>query len=123
MESNIKRNELEKRVYQWVLDLLKCAQSLPKDVSTQVIAKQLIRSGTSVGANYVEAQAASSRKDFANFLHYALKSADESRYWLTLLRDLGSGDAQKCEKLYHEIIEVANILGASLRTLKQREVK
>ncbi len=104
----------------WVLALVKYVDSLPKDRSCDVIANQLLRSGTSVGANYVEAQAASSKKDFTNFTHRALKSANESKYWLALLRDLKKGDAKHIERLLEESQAIANILAKSLMTLKNR---
>ena len=73
------KTELKLRIYNWVLKLIKIIDELPKDNSSKIIANQLIRSGTSVGANYIEAQSASSKKDFTNFLHHSLKSANESR--------------------------------------------
>ncbi|MDD3888139.1 MAG: four helix bundle protein, partial [Patescibacteria group bacterium] len=57
-----------------------------------IISKQLLRSGTSILANYVEANSASSKKDFINFFTHSLKSANESKVWLTLLRDLNKGN-------------------------------
>ena len=72
--------EIKKRIYNWILKLIKFINSLPKNTSSQIIAKQLLRSGTSIGANYIEAQAASSKKDFINFIHHSLKSANESKF-------------------------------------------
>jgi len=74
------KKDLQERIYAWVLDLVNFVDGLPKDSSARIIANQLLRSGTSVGANYVESQAGSSRKDFANFLSISLKSANESKY-------------------------------------------
>jgi len=59
--------EFKKRLYQWVLKLIKFISKLPKDQICEVMGKQLLRSGTSVLANYVEASSASSKKDFINF--------------------------------------------------------
>ena len=73
------KTELKLRIYNWVLKLIKIIDELPKDNSSKIIANQLIRSCTSVGAYYIEAQSASSKKDFTNFLHHSLKSANESR--------------------------------------------
>lgn len=66
--SNLKMN-LKKRVYNWVLRLIKFIDKLPNDSICQIMGKQLLRSGTSVLANYIEANSASSKKDFINF-HY-----------------------------------------------------
>jgi len=67
--------------------LLKFVDKLPKSSVVDIIIKQLIRSGTSILANYIEANSASSRKDFINFFTHSLKSSNESKVWITLLRD------------------------------------
>jgi len=85
---NVKfKNEFKKRLYNWVLRLIKFIDKLPKDSICSVMGKQLMRSGTSILANYIEANSASSKKDFINFFTHSLKSANESKVWLTLLRD------------------------------------
>jgi len=86
------KNEFKARVYRFILKLVKFIDKLPKDTSSEIFAKQILRSGTSIGANYIEAQAASSRKDFINFFHHSLKSANESKFWLAILKDTGKGD-------------------------------
>ena len=65
---------------------------LAVEQTSRIINDQLLRSATSIGANVIEAQAASSRKDYTNFFAYALKSANECKFWLGLLRDSGRGD-------------------------------
>lgn len=87
---------------------------------TQRIVDQLFRSGGSIGANYIEAKASSSRKDFANFLHHSLKSANESKFWLAVLRDNSRGDVSRVNLLLKELLEIANMLGASILTVKGR---
>ena len=77
-----------------------------------------MRSSTSIGANIVEAKGASSKRDFANFFGYSLKSANESLYWLGLLRDAKGIKNQQLDYLLKETKELANILGASLLTIK-----
>lgn len=84
------------------------------------MANQVIRSGTSVGANYIEAQCASSKKDFINFLHHSLKPANESKFWLALLRDTGKLNKDTASSLLIELDEISRILGASLLTAKGR---
>ena len=113
--------ELKKRIYSWVLDLVKFIDKLPNDRTTDVISKQLLRSSTSVGANYIEAQAASSKKDFTNFFHHSLKSANESKFWLAILRDSGKASTKDIQVILDEITEVANILGSSILTLKGKK--
>jgi len=114
------KNDLKIRIYRWILKLVKAIDQLPKDNSSQIMANQVIRSGTSVGANYIEAQCASSKKDFINFLHHSLKSANESKFWLALLRDTGKLNKDAANDLLSELDEISRILGASLLTAKGR---
>ena len=115
------KNDFKRRIYCFVLDLIKFIDGLPRDSVCKIISNQLLRSGTSVLANYVEAQAASSKKDFTNFFHHALKSANESLMWLTLLRDLNKGDKEKIAYLLGELTEIAKILASSILTLKGKK--
>jgi four helix bundle protein len=87
-----------------------------------VIAKQLLRSATSIGANIIEAQAGSSRKDFTNFFSYALKSANESKFWLGLLRDSNKASTDAIIPVITETTELANILASSILTLKGKKI-
>ncbi len=113
--------EFKKRLYDWVLRLIKFIDTLSLDATSKVIANQLLRSGTSVLANYIEAGAASSRKDFTNFFHHSLKSANESKIWLTLLKDTGKGNKEEIVWLIGELEQIANILASSILTLKGRK--
>jgi four helix bundle protein len=116
------KRDLKQRAYYYALDVIKFLDSLDKrDYSVQVMSKQLLRSATSVGANIIEAQAGSSKKDFTNFFSHALKSANESKFWLCLLRDSQKADKEKAEKLPQETTELANILGSSLLTLRGKK--
>lgn len=115
------KNEFKKRLYSFVLKMIKLVGKLPKNVSNEIIIKQLIRSGTSILANYVEAIASSSRKDFTNFFHYSLKSANESKVWLALLKDTNSGYDDEISFLLNELKEISNIFGTSILTLKGRK--
>ncbi len=101
--------------------MVRFLDKLPRDAITQRISDQLFRSGGSIGANYIEAQASSSKKDFANFFHHALKSANESKFWLALLRDTRRGDPKELDYLPKELQEIAKIFGSSLLTLKNKK--
>ena len=114
------KNEFKKRLYDWVLRLIKFIDKLPKDSVCSVMGKQLLRSGTSILANYIEANSASSKKDFINFFTYSLKSANESKVWLSLLKDTNKGEQNELKWLLGELIEVANILASSIITLKDK---
>ena len=106
------------RSYQFALKTIKLIDKLPNDVATQTIAKQLLRASTSIGANIIEAQSGSSRKDFTNFFNHALKSANETKYWLDLLKDSGKVDKENIDILIKEAKELSNILCSSVLTLK-----
>jgi len=114
-------NELRKRIYQWVLKLIRLLDTLDRrDPLCRVARDQLMRSGTSVGANYFEAIAGCSKKDFTNYLNHSLKSSNESKFWLGLLRDADKGNSQIVRELLKELIEIAKIFGSSIRTLRSR---
>lgn len=120
IEQNLK-NDAKIRAYKFALNVIKFIDALNKrDYGVEVMIKQLLRCATSIGANIIEAQAASSRKDFINFLHYALKSANETKFWLGLLKDSGKSAADQTDPLLKECIELSNILGSSLITLKSK---
>jgi len=113
--------EFKKRLYSWVLRLIKFLDRLPKDSVSSIMGKQLIRSGTSVLANYIEANSASSKKDFINFFTHSLKSANESKVWLCLLRDTDKGDKKELEWLLGELVEISNVIASSILTLKGKK--
>ena len=84
------------------------------------IKDQLIRSTTSIGANVVEAKSASSLRDYIKFFEIALKSANETKYWLIIAGEL-STNKEEAKLLLKETCEIANILAASLLTLKGKK--
>src|SRR3990167_7039934 len=118
MDNKEYKQQLLNRVTQYGRDSIKFTDSLPNKRSCWVIGDQYLRSGTSVGANVVEAQASSSKRDFVNFLTHALKSANESKYWLILLEDVKDVNQNERQKLLKEADELAKILGSSTATLK-----
>ena len=114
------KKDLKIRAYFYALDIIKFIDKLnSKDFIIGTISKQLIRSTTSIGANIIEAQAASTKKDFANFFSYSLKSANESKFWLGLLRDSGKANKDNVNILLKETNDLSNILGASIVTLRK----
>lgn len=115
------KEEFKRKIYQLIIDLVRFLDSLDeKDTVIKTSKNQLVRSGTSIGANYIEAQAASSRKDFTIFFTHALKSTNESLFWLSLLRDCQKAPKEQTNKFIDRFKEIANILGSSILTLKGR---
>ena len=112
------KKEFKKRLYRFVLKLIEFIDEFAKDRVTLIICDQLIRSATSILSNYIEGQAASSKRDFINFFNHSLKSANESKVWLALLRDSGRADKEKVDWFLKELNEIANIFASSILTLK-----
>ena len=115
------KEDFKKRLYSFTLKLIEFLDKLPKDNVSKRLGDQLLRSGTSIIANYVEGQAASSKKDFTNFFNISLKSANESKLWLALLRDTKRTGIKEVEWLLKELGEIANIFGSNLLTLKGKK--
>ncbi len=112
--------DFKKRLYQFTLRLIVLLDRLPGDMVSRRIGDQLLRSGTSVIGNYVEGQAASSKKDFAKYLNIALKSANESKLWTAILKDTKRIPPQSSVWFLKELEELSNILARSILTLKQK---
>lgn len=117
-----RKSEIKYRAAYFSLNIISFVESFPSRKTFWILGDQLLRSATSVGANIVEAQAASSRKDFIRFYDIALKSANETRYWLFLLKESNllttNPEFTKIKSLQDEACELGKILGASLLTLK-----
>jgi four helix bundle protein len=77
-----------------------------------------LRSGTSILANYVEGQCASSKKDFANFINHSLKSTNESKMWFALLRDSKRAKSEEVKWFLDELDEYSKIFASSILTIK-----
>lgn len=86
------KTDLKGRCYKFSLDVIAFIDTLPNQRSCWLIADQLLRSAMSVGANLIEGSAASSRLEFKKYHETALKSANETKYWLSLLKDSGKFD-------------------------------
>lgn len=112
------KKEFKKRLYEFTLKLIEFIDGLPNDNVSRRIGDQLLRSGTSIIGNYIEGQSASSKKDFTNYFNTSLKSANESKLWLALLRDSKRAKAQDVIWFLRELDEIANIFGSSILTLK-----
>ncbi len=114
------KTELKYRCYYFSIEIIHLLEPLPEKRVFWVIADQLLRSATSIGANIVEAKSASSKRDFLKFYEIALKSSNETKYWLGLLRDATNTDKDKINKLLKEVDEISKILSASVLTMKNK---
>lgn len=114
------KTDLKLRCYKFSLDIIKLTDALPNKRSAWIITDQLIRSATSIGANLIEARASSSRLEFKKFYEISLKSSNECKYWLCLLRDTKLSDKEKIEKLLSEVTELSNMIAKAVITLKKK---
>ena len=117
--SNLK-NEFRERCYRYSLSVINLIKELPEKRVYWTLSDQLLRSATSIGANIVEAKSASSKRDYIKYYEISLKSANETKYWLGLLRDGLDIDASIINKLLKETGEISNIIASSLLTMKIR---
>ena len=122
-DKNNFKGGFKNRLYKWVLKLLQFIDNLPKDNMSRILSDQLIRSSTSTLANYVEAHSSSSKKDFAHYFRISLRSANESKVWLALLRDTKRGKNELINELIGESQEIAAILASSLITMNKKAGK
>jgi len=113
--------EFKKRLYNFVLKLIKFINQLPKINVCRVIGDQLLRNGTSILGNYIEATASSLRKDFTNYFNHSLKSSNESKLWLVLLRDSGNASSKTVDWFLKELDEISKIFGSNILTLKGKK--
>ena len=115
------KEKFKQRLYDFTLKLIEFLDSLPKDNVSRRIGDQLLRSGTSILGNYVEGHSASSKKEFTNFFTTSLKSANESKLWLTLLRDSKRAKPEETTWFLKELDEISNIFASSILTLKGKK--
>lgn len=119
MQSNEEfRKKLIQRAFTLARNIIGLTDQFPNKRSAWVITDQLIRAATSIGANIIEAQAASSKRDFVNFLTHALKSGNETKFWLALSKDIVPSKIEEISSLLKEVDELVKILGSSISTLK-----
>jgi four helix bundle protein len=115
-QANPKLYDLEDRTYAFARKVRAFVKTLPRTICNIEDVKQVVRSSGSVGANYIEANEALSKKDFAMRIRICRKEAKESRYWLRLLDTRASGQAEaEREKLIQESTELMKIFAAILR--------
>jgi four helix bundle protein len=114
----VKNNDLLKRTFDFGVNCLKFLRKLPNDPESKLIRFQLGKSSTSLGANYEESQAGSSRADFKNKVKIALREARETYYWLKILEELDGYNSEEFKNLLKESAELKNIFAAIVNNTK-----
>jgi four helix bundle protein len=113
MEENI----ILSKTYDFALRIIELYKYLSKEKKEYTLSKQILRSGTSVGANSEEAAGSISKKDFRAKFFIAYKEARETHYWIRLLRDSDYIDSKLASSLLTDIDEILRIIGAILKTV------
>ena len=122
--ANFKNNyDLEERVARFGEEIILFCRRVKKDPIVLPLLVQLIKSATSIGANYMEANGASSRKDFANKIYLAKKEAQETNYWLRMLSVYYPNELEKLQKYRQESHEFTLIFHKIVRTIKDKDSK
>ncbi len=110
---------IQQKSRDFAIRIIRCYQYLDEQKHEHVMSKQLLRSGTSIGANTRESKNAQSRMDFLHKLSIALKEADETGYWLDLLHATDYLDDQMFESLNNDCVEIIKMLTAIIKKLKE----
>ncbi len=117
-----KDNILYDKSYLFAIRVVKLSQFLVKEKKEYILSKQILRSGTSIGALVSESKYAQSRADFINKLMVALKEANETQYWINLLYDTDYITEQMHKSLYSDIDEIISLLVAITKTIKNKGI-
>ena len=117
------RDQMRERTKKFALRIIRMSSALPRKREADVLGRQVLRSGTSIGANYRESLRASSRRHFLTIIETALREADETDYWLELIVESGFLKPSRMGPLMQECRELVAILSATARTTRQRTPK
>ena len=112
----MQNNNLLDRTFKFGVNCIIFLRTLPRDFEYNVIKLQLTKSSTSIGANYEESQAGSSKADFKNKVRISLREARESNYWLRVIKALERSENEQLESLIQESKELKNILWTLYQT-------
>lgn len=118
MTDNDTKYDLEERTAKFGESIIKFCKSLIQNTINKPVINQLVRSATSIGANYMEANSASSRKDFKNKIYICKKETQETKHWLRMLSVCESLRKDEIRKLWNETQELTLIFGKIISSLK-----
>ena len=119
-EKNMDEKTFKARTKKLAIAIIKQVDKLPRSLATDVIARQLVRSGTSIGANYRAACRAKSTPDMINKLKIVEEESDETEYWFELLTEAGLISKSQIADIYKETDEILAMTIASIKTLRAR---
>lgn len=113
--------DLESRTLQFSNEIIVLVKKLNRDVINSPLINQLVKSATSIGANYCEANGASSKKDFHNKIYICKKECKETKYWLEIIAEANQEQKEECKKLWKEAQELTLIFSKIALTLKNNK--
>ncbi len=119
----MRKNDLLERAFKFGVDTIKFLRTLPNYPEYRMLRFQICKSATSLGANYEESQAGSSKKDFRNKVRISLRETRETNYWLRIIKALDDIKSEELDRLLQESFELKNILGAILNNSKDDDNK
>jgi len=119
----VDKNELERRTRLYAVRIIKFVAALPRGRVSDVLARQLLRSGTSIGANYREANRAESRPDFIHKIALVEKESAETHYWLSLMDEIEMGEKDERRWLLQESGELVAIFTKVVKSSKMRRIR
>lgn len=115
---SMKHQNLQDRTKRFALNVIRLCERLPRDDTSRVLGRQLLRSGSSVGANYRAVCRARSKADFISKLGVVLEEVDESAFWIELLIDAGKTTSDEASGLLREANELVAIFTSSIKTAR-----
>ena len=121
MTEFLNKYNLEERTAKFSENIIDFCRKVVQDVVTKPITGQLIRSATSIGANYMEANGASSKKDFRNKIYICKKESRETKYWLQMIAKADSEAKEKARILWKEAHELTLIFSKILLTIENKK--
>ena len=116
----MKSSIVREKPYAFALRIINVYKYLNQEQREFVLSKQVLRSGTSIGALVKEAEHAQSLADFVNKMNVALKEANETEYWLMLLKDSGYIDEKSYNSIHHDCSELIKLLASIVKTSKEK---
>jgi len=114
-----KKYDLEERTAQFGEAIIEFVKTVPKDPVNNPLISQLVRSGTSIGANYMEADGAQSKKDFQHKISICKKESKETKHWLRMIAKANPGRRDEYQKLFREAQELSLIFSSILLPKKK----
>jgi len=114
------KNVIEQKSFGFAVRIVKLYKYLRENKEEKILSKQLLRSGTSIGANVAEAEQAQSNADFVSKMSVALKEAAETKYWIRLLKETEILNVEESKSILEDCVEIEKILTSIIKTTRNK---